>query len=213
MKALFVAAGLLLSVEAFAGSAFEIEITDVKGTGCPNKDAVQVDVDPVTGQYNIIANFNEEDSFFTAASSPEFTNVRVNCTIDYNLILAPKYKLDYAEFLVDGQYNLSETGTAFFSIRHAVPGIADPTYHNVTKKWDVDDADGNWKLFGSIDGIDEEVNHCGATIPLQVQIRATARQARTDSLDTFVSVDNAEGDIFAKKGKRKIKCSAKPVKC
>ena len=214
MKKLLMLTATILSAPLMAtDSPFEIEIVEVKGSGCPDKEVFSVEVDPATGLYNIIAEFNAEEDVFTATSSASVTNKRANCTIDYNLKLNPKYRLDVAQFELDGQYNLSETGTAFFSIRHSVPGLANATIQSVSKKWDADEADGNWKLAGYIEGIDERVNYCGATIPLQVQMRATARQASSDTLDTFVTVDNAEGDIHALKGKRKIKCNAKPIPC
>jgi hypothetical protein len=214
MKTSLALVATLLAAPAFAtDKPFDIKIKGVSGTGCPDPKVFSVEVDPATGDYNIVAEFNQDKDVFVATSSPTETNKRVNCTIDYDLKLAPQYKLDIAQFEVDGQYNLSETGTAFFSIRHAVPGLANASIQSVSKKYDADDADGNWRLSGYIEGIDERVNVCGGTIPLQVQIRATARQSSMDSLDTFVTVDNAEGDIHAQRGKKKIKCSAKPVFC
>ncbi|RYZ71447.1 MAG: DUF4360 domain-containing protein [Proteobacteria bacterium] len=214
MKKLLVLTATLFAAPVFAtDKPFDIVIKSVSGTGCPDPSVFSVEVDPASGDYNLVAEFNQNGDVFVANSSVSETNKRVNCTIDYDLKLAPQYKLDIAQFELDGQYNLSETGTAFFSIRHAVPGLANASIQSVTKKYDTDDADGNWRLSGYIEGIDERVNVCGGTIPLQVQIRATARQSSIDSLDTFVTVDNAEGDVHAQRGKKKIKCNAKPVWC
>lgn len=203
----------LLSSTAFASQPYTVEITGVRGEGCPDPSKVSVEISPL-GEYYITAAFNEEEEVFIAETDNNRTTARVGCTIDYVLRLAPNYKLDYAEFLIDGQYNLSETGVAFYSIRHNVPGLANPTYHNVSySALDGDLLNDNFILYGYIEGIDDRVNYCGAAIPLQVQIRGTARQARNDNLTTFIAIDNAEGHPNAKRGVRKIKCTPWPVPC
>lgn len=208
-----VLAAIVLSGTAFASNPYDIHITRVTGTGCPDPSLVSVEVNPL-GEYVIIARFNQNQDVFIAESSQTRTTARVDCIIDYNLVLDSRYKLGEASFQIDGQYNLSETGTAFYSIRHNVPGLANPTYENVSySALRGDNPDDNFILKGFIEGIDERVNQCGAVIPLEVQLRATARQARTDQLTTFVAVDNGEGNVRAERGYRQIKCQARPVPC
>ncbi|MFW7381547.1 MAG: DUF4360 domain-containing protein [Oligoflexus sp.] len=192
---------------------FSIKITDVYGEGCPNKRDIWVEIAP-TGHYYIRAQFNDYQDFFYAITSEEETTSRVNCIIDYEVQLHPDYKLDYAEFYVDGEYHLSEAGTAFASIRHNVPGVDHPVFHNMTRSVENEDpAHGNFQFFGSIDGIDERVNHCGATIPLQVQLRATARRSKIDVQETFVAIDNGDGRFGEREGVRQIDCYGRVVSC
>ena len=192
---------------------FTIEIVDVHGNGCPEKEKISVELSP-TGNYYITAQFNEYEDYFYAETNGEKTTSRVQCTIDYLLHLEESYKLDYAEFYIDGEYHLSESGTAFYSIRHNVPGVDQPVFHNISRSaFEQDPYSGNFQLFGSIEGIDHRVNYCGSSIPLQVQIRATARKSTVDLTETFVGVDNAEGDMGEREGQQKINCYGRVVGC
>ncbi|SMF72369.1 DUF4360 domain-containing protein [Pseudobacteriovorax antillogorgiicola] len=192
---------------------FSIEVTEVRGSGCPHPDEISVDLSP-TGNYFIVAQFNNYDDHFLAVTSPDTSTARVNCTIQYNLILDEGYRLDYAEFYIDGEYHLSENGTAFFSIRHNVPGVDQPVFHNMSRSaFDDDKLSDNFQLFGSIEGIDKRANYCGATIPIEVQLRATARRAFDDSFDTFVGVDNAEGEMGERQGRQQIDCFGRVISC
>lgn len=192
---------------------FTIEIVDVYGSGCPEMDQIYVHLS-ADGNYYIAAQFNEYEDYFFAETYQDVTTSRVQCTIDYLLHLSPNYKLDFAEFYIDGEYHLSESGTAFYSIRHNVPGVDQPTFHNISRNaFDHDPYSGNFQLFGSIEGIDSRVNYCGASIPLQVQIRATARKAIHDKRESFVGVDNAAADMGERAGERKVNCYGQVISC
>ena len=216
MKFSHLASLLALSLPTTAVVAqpdYTIEITDVTGSGCPEASAVKAVYNDITGEYYLDAKFNQAGDVFFAETLDRPTD-RVACIISYNIHLADGKKLDLAQFNIDGQYNLSENGTAFFSIRHNVPGFSSPTYHNVSYSTRAgDQPDDNFKLSGSIEGIDSRANVCGGTIPLEVQVRATARSGRSDDLTTFVAVDNATGDIFARDGYRRISCKPYIVPC
>jgi hypothetical protein len=189
---------------------FTIEIIDAYGSGCPDLEDIEVDLTP-TGYYYMRAQFNEYNDHFFAETDDKNTTSRINCTIDYKLHLAANYRLDYAEFYVDGEYHLAESGTAFLSIRHNVPGVDQPVFHQMSRSIrNQDPFSGNFQLFGSIDGIDERVNYCGASIPLQVQLRATARRAADD---TFVAIDNGDGTIGERRGVREIDCYGRVISC
>ena len=216
MKLTHITSLILLALPTLAQAShpdYTIEITGVTGTGCPDASAIKTVYNEVTGEYYIDAKFNQAGDVFFAETLDRPTE-RVGCTVSYNLKLADDKMLDLAQFNIDGQYNLSENGTAFFSIRHNVPGFGSPTYHNVSySSRNGDLPDDNFQLSGSIEGIDQRVNVCGGTIPLEVQIRATARSGRNDGLTTFVAVDNATGDIYAREGYRRISCKPYIVPC
>ena len=100
-----------------------------------------------------------------------------------------------------------------FSIRQNVPGVSNPQFASVSYRAGSDPLDDVWRLQGNFQGLSGSVNQCGATIPIEVQVRGTARRGRNSGDDTFIAVFNGEGDTNAQRGFRRIRCFPFLIPC
>ncbi|MEJ2418723.1 MAG: hypothetical protein P8Y45_17685 [Exilibacterium sp.] len=207
---------LSLSTSAMASSKYELEFVDAFGTGCPDPSVISVEK-AADGSFFIKADFdkNAGPDAFSAATDAEVALARTDCTIQYKIKLGSKYKLKQASFSVDGEYSLTdEGGRAFFSIRQNVPGVVDPVFVTARYSAATDPLDDIWYLEGNFRGLfSSDINYCGATIPIEVQVRGSARHARNAQDDTFIAIFNGEGDINARRGYRRIHCKPIFVPC
>ena len=160
--------------------------------------------EPVGAQPNIVTISSTGDEIiidavfiaggFQAETTGSQTSARSYCRILYDLNLDPGYRVEGAKFIADGQYELSENGTASIKIRYSTMGSLNPQfeYRSYSARRN-DPSDGNYDITGSIEGLDDYLTTCGAKIPFDLQVTATARRGRSDSLDTFVTVDQGSG--------------------
>jgi hypothetical protein len=198
-----------LSSTAAASPPFTIELGTVEGTGCRQPDIVTVETNEF-GEYFIDAKFFEGGDF-TVETSGSQTVARKACTISYKLRLHSGYQLESADFLADGEYSLSENGQASARIRYKIPGIGSPSIAFQSFRADSgDDLDGVVDLVGKIynSNIDGRLL-CGGAIPLEVQVHATARKASSDTANTFIAIDNGEGQT----GTSLIRCRVQVTPC
>ena len=175
-----------------ADPPFTIELGDVRGTGCEEPEFVTVEQNEL-GHYYIEARFYEQGDGFLVETDATHTTARKHCTIPYRLLLKPGYVLESADFVVDGEYDLSEQGRASLSVRYNVPGIGKPSIAFDSFRYDTDPLAGAFLLEGNIDVEDDEINYCGAEVPLEIQVKGTARRGRKDKSDSLIAIDNGVG--------------------
>ncbi len=206
------AVATMLSTSVFAN--YSLEFVDAFGTGCPDPSVISVEKS-VDGNFFIKADFdNKNVDAFAAQTDAVNALGRTDCTIKYNIKLDKGYKLSRAAFSADGEYSLApESGRAFFSIRQNVPGASTPEFASVSFSADKDLLDNVWQLSGSFQGLNSSVNQCGATLPIEVQVRGTARRGRSADDDTFIAIFNGEGDADAQRGFRRISCFPIIIPC
>lgn len=205
-----------VSTAAFASPKYNLEFVDAFGTGCPDPSVISVEKG-ADGNFFINADFdkNAGPDAFSAATDGSKALARTDCTIKYNIRLNRGYKMRSASFSADGEYSLEpDSGRAFFSIRQNVPGVSNPQFSTVSYSVRNGDLlDDVWQLTGNFQGLSGSVNRCGATIPIEVQIRGTARRGRNAADDTFIAVFNGEGDTTAQRGYRRLYCFPIIVPC
>lgn len=204
MKPVLTLSGALLLAAASAPTAsaqpfpaqppFQLQLVEVTGSGCSQADVVSIQ-NNVLGDYYIDAHFYQQSGAgFASETNQAATTDRKDCTIRYNLMLAPGYLLDDASFEVDGEYDLSELGSASVSVRYNVPGVGGPSIAYQSYQSGSAPQQAPYQLTGGISVDDPRVNYCGAVIPLEIQVKATARQGRADQRDTLITVDNGQGE-------------------
>ena len=203
-----------MSTSAFAN--YNLEFVDAFGTGCPDPSVISVEKG-ADGNFFINADFdkNAGPDAFSAATDGVSALGRTDCTIKYNIKLNRGFKLSSASFSADGEYSLEpDSGRAFFSIRQNVPGVSNPQFSTVSYSVrNGDPLDDVWQLTGNFQGVSGSVNRCGATIPIEVQIRGTARRGRNAADDTFIAIFNGEGDANARRGFRRLFCFPIIIPC
>lgn len=192
MAALFGMASTAFAV----GEGFDVELVESFGTGCPDPSIISLERAD-NGEFFIQANFNPDAAnIFAAATDEGSARATTNCTIRYNVVPEPGVQLESLQLSVDGEYQLSNGGRALFSVRQTVPGVTDPVFGTASFRAGNDPADGVWNITSDFVGLGAAVNQCnaaGSVVPIEVQVRGSARRARNDTDNTAISVFLVDG--------------------
>lgn len=178
----------------FASSVFAhpFTISNLRPSG--DCQGAQISVEEYQGEYFIKAFF---DGTMSALSDGTKTFDKRRCTLNYDLAVAPGYKFDFFEFSVDGSYQTSEQGVGRLTVSHRAgnaPAVRTTGFYARSNG----DLPGGELLAGGFSGainrdqLDAQYASCGARIPLESSIYATANQPSTDlSGVTLIDLDES----------------------
>lgn len=173
------AIGLLASNIAFA-TQFPVTIKNLDTKYDCMGDDIQI-VQGNNGEYFIEAFFFDMDATIDGTDS---LSEKKTCLMNYDLQLAPGYKLEVVDFSVDANYELSDSGSARLTVSHRVDNgpSARTTISKSARKGD--------PLFGDVHDLTGTIKRnqlgvsaqrCGASIPLKTTLQAQARMPSVDA--------------------------------
>ena len=123
------------------------------------------------------------------------------CTLDLTLKLEPGYRFDTFTFSVDGVYQVSDYGSVRLTVSNRI-GNASPLrttgFFSLAGGSNVQGelVPGGFSGAVSADQLDGNFHHCGAHIPVEVSLYATASQPSSDSSGmTLVQLDEGQSSL------------------
>lgn len=149
------------------------------------------------GQHYIEVAFQNMDSVADYESQQ-----RKRCRMDYNVQLPYGYKLDVFQFMVQGEYQLSDFGRASVKITHrSGSSTSSPMFASF-------DARRGDDPFGSIDNLSAALwgsdlpyvrQQCGASIPLHTTITTMASKPQSDQSGiTSIALDEGTSSTYTR---------------
>ncbi len=152
------------------------------------------------GEYYFAAFFTDMD----AVADNQVKDMK-RCILKYLVVMGRNYKLDLLDFFVDGDYQLSDHGTARLSISHRIENHGSVHTKKMYSAENGDLLSGNFADFsGAIlsEQLPQSYGQCGAGIPLTTSIYSEAVKPPSDlSGLSRISLDsNNDPGSFVKLG-------------
>ncbi|MBU2706752.1 hypothetical protein KCM76_12230 [Zooshikella marina] len=177
LKHFLLVTSIIMSSHVIAESPVKIENLETS-LDCIN-DQVEI-VQGRNGEYYIEAFFFDMDATIDGTLA---LSQKKSCLMNYNLKVAPGYRLEFIDFSVDANYELSNSGSVRLTVSHRVENA--PSVRTTVSKraangdplaGDINDHTGTIKA----NQLGHSSQQCGASIPLKTSLYAQARMPSTD---------------------------------